>query len=173
MWVFGYGSLMNDGWEKGYGSTFRGVADLHGYRRVFSKASVANWGTRLSPCPTLNLEAHAGALCVGIAFEFPDDRADAVTAYLVKREGKSFTFPQLKIAVKDRGETHALVPLYFGRNIYPTMPAEELVVAIRKASGTSGMCADYVLNVHKDLTAAGIDDPAVTQLNELLSARCS
>jgi hypothetical protein len=33
MWIFGYGSLMFDGWESGYGCVRREWASLSGYRR--------------------------------------------------------------------------------------------------------------------------------------------
>lgn len=39
MWVFGYGSLMWDGWEQEFGCLRRCVAVLKGYRRTFNKAS--------------------------------------------------------------------------------------------------------------------------------------
>jgi hypothetical protein len=42
MWIFGYGSLMFDGWESGYGCVRREWASLSGYRRVFGKKSVKN-----------------------------------------------------------------------------------------------------------------------------------
>jgi cation transport protein ChaC len=46
MWVFVYGSLMADGWEKVFGSMSRAVATLHDYERSFTKASTVNWGRR-------------------------------------------------------------------------------------------------------------------------------
>ena len=55
MWVFTYGSLMFEGWERAGGYAVRTKAELQGYSRVFNKASLRNWGTRQFPCPTLNL----------------------------------------------------------------------------------------------------------------------
>lgn len=49
MWVFGYGSLMADGWKAQFVCTRRAVAELAGYRCAFNKASVANWGTAKTP----------------------------------------------------------------------------------------------------------------------------
>jgi cation transport protein ChaC len=42
MWVFGYGSLIWDGWENSYGCLRKCVAVLNGYRRTFNKASTKN-----------------------------------------------------------------------------------------------------------------------------------
>lgn len=131
MWIFGYGSLMTDGWEVRYGCTLRDVAELHGYRRVFNKASIVNWGTRGSPCPTLNLEPFAGALCIGIAFEFPKARRAEVEAYLAKREGKGFMLAPLEVIVKGVGSAHALVPLYTGKNILTPETMQGLVATVQ------------------------------------------
>jgi len=55
VWVFGYGSLITDGWEVRHNCLGRHIADLAGYCRVFNKASVRNWGTKTAPGLTLNL----------------------------------------------------------------------------------------------------------------------
>jgi cation transport protein ChaC len=141
MWIFGYGSLMTGGWESSFGCTQRVVAELHGYRRAFSKASVVNWGTRACPCPTLNLEASADALCTGIAFKFPEIRRVEVEAYLAKRKGVGFVLSTLEIVVKEKKTVQALVPLYTGKNILPTVTAQELVASARQARGKSGACS--------------------------------
>ena len=60
MWIFGYGSLMFDGWEAFCGCIDRKWADLPGYRRSFNKKSVESRGTREVPGLTLNLVRAAG-----------------------------------------------------------------------------------------------------------------
>lgn len=170
MWIFGYGSLMTDKWEQSYGCTQRVVAELHGYRRTFSKASVVNWGTRSCPCPTLNLESGADALCVGIAFEFPEARRDEIEDYLAEREGKDFVLSSLEIVVNKGMAAQALVPLYTGKNILAPAMKQELVASVQQARGTRGACADYVVDVYDQLAQLGINDPVVTQLREHLGA---
>jgi glutathione-specific gamma-glutamylcyclotransferase len=95
MWVFGYGSLMWDGWENSYGCVRKCVAVLNGYRRTFNKASTKNRGSKKAPCPTLNLEKDVAGSCKGMAFEFPDAQAGGVLAYLATREGKDFCLDRL------------------------------------------------------------------------------
>src|SRR5438477_10596648 len=91
VWVFGYGSLIWDGWQnKGGRRCLRSAwAELHGYRRIFNKRSVRNWGTRAMPCPTLNLEEANLACCRGMAFEFAHDAwfISEMLLYLQRREG--------------------------------------------------------------------------------------
>jgi len=65
MWIFGYGSLMFDGWEAACGCTGRRWADLPGYRRSFNKKSVESRGTPEAPGLTLNLVRAAGHVCRG------------------------------------------------------------------------------------------------------------
>ncbi|QOK92225.1 cation transporter [Ralstonia pseudosolanacearum] len=168
MWVFGYGSLMADGWEAKFACTRRAVAELAGYRRAFNKASVANWGTATTPCPTLNLHQAADASCTGIAFEFPEDQRAEVETYLAKREGKNFVLQELQITPQGTAPVLALVPIYTGHNIIRTTSSEELASCIRQANGKSGSCVDYVVGVYHQLEQLGIDDPAVTQIRALL-----
>ncbi|MCK4144371.1 gamma-glutamylcyclotransferase [Ralstonia nicotianae] len=170
MWVFGYGSLMADGWEAKFACTQRVVAELAGYRRAFNKASVANWGTATNPCPTLNLYQAADASCTGIAFEFPEDQRAEVETYLAKREGKNFVLQELQIAPQGAAPVLALVPIYAGHNIIHTTTSEELASCIRQANGKSGSCVEYVVGVYRQLEQLGIDDPAVTQVRALLQS---
>lgn len=161
MWIFGFGSLMWDGWEQKFSCSRRSAAILNGYSRTFNKASVKNWGSRAIPGPTLNLAATEGARCNGMAFEFRDDLADSVMAYLAKREG-GFELRPLTITLPDGAEVVATVPIYAqGKNLLVDKSAAELVAMIRAARGESGSCADYVRNVARLLRDAGIEDAAV------------
>lgn len=164
MWVFGYGSLMGDGWEEPLDCEHRGVAILQGYRRVFNKASVRNWGSRACKCLTLNLQQTDGASCTGVAFKFSDARRQTVMEGLEGREGKDFPFVELPIAVQNVGEVLALVPIYLGKNIVADEDVEQAIRTMRFARGESGACIDYVGNIYKVLESIGIEDPAVQDI---------
>lgn len=162
MWVFGYGSLMWDGWETKHGCVRRRPARLLGYGRAFNKASIKNWGTKANPGPTLNLVAGKGAVCHGIAFEFADHCNDAVIAELEQREG-GFDLRELAVRLDDEASVNAIVPIYAGKNIIDKTVAEtaQLIVVAR---GKSGSCLDYAKSVANHMRERGIEDPVVTQL---------
>jgi cation transport regulator ChaC len=164
VWVFGYGSLMGDNWEQKFGSLRRCVAVLEGYRRTFNKASVTNWGTKETPCPTLNLNQDQTGRCQGIAFEFPDDGEHEVREYLRNREGKAFPLELLTIRLKDGAEVQAHVPVYRGKNLVAIVTAQEKAVMVKNAVGNKGSCRRYVKEIADSLARSGIDDPVVTEL---------
>lgn len=173
IWVFGYGSLMWDGWENGFGCLRRSIALLQGYRRSFNKASVRNRGTKETPCPTLNVERIEGETCKGMAFAFPEDREAEIRRYLEKREGKDFSLDGLMIRLEDATNVLAHVPIYSGKNlILPSTPNEKATMVI-KAAGTMGSCADYVKEVVTMLAQLGIDDPSVSELWQALQRAVS
>jgi cation transport protein ChaC len=163
MWVFGYGSLMWDGWEANRGCLRRVIAELRGYARTFNKLSVRNWGTHSCPGPTLNLIA-GDSSCQGVAFEFSEACSADIVAYLVKREGKNFILNERPIVLKEGAEVTALVPLYEGPNIIPPTSAFEIAAMALRAKGMSGTAAGYIKSVADHLQELGIDDPMVTKL---------
>jgi glutathione-specific gamma-glutamylcyclotransferase len=167
MWIFGYGSLMWDGWEKDRGCLRRTTAELRGYARIFNKLSVYNWGTKADPGPTLNLVASA-ASCRGIAFEFGEASRADIVAYLAKREGDGFALKELPVTLDGDEVVTALMPLYQGRNVLKPTGASEIAAMALKAKGKSGSCADYIEGVAEHLRKMGIDDPAVADLREAL-----
>jgi glutathione-specific gamma-glutamylcyclotransferase len=164
MWVFGYGSLMWDGWEAGYDCVRRVVATLPGFRRVFNKASVKNWGTRENPGPTLNVVADSSASCTGFAFEFPEQQGSKVLAYLKQWEGKGFRFDGRRVRLDESGTwVEAMVPIYSGGNVLIGKTTGQLARMARLAAGTKGPSIDYVRNVAAKLSRLEIDDAAVEE----------
>lgn len=168
MWIFGYGSLMWDGWESEFVCRERATATLPGYRRAFNKLSVANWGTKNAPCPTLNLQEDRDASCQGMAFAFAAVDKRAVLARLEKREGKSFALTALSVRLGDGMQVEAYAPLYSGRNLRSDLNLDDQVRMVRAARGTSGSGIDYVEGIAESLEALSIDDPAVRSLRDAL-----
>ncbi|SDX63410.1 cation transport protein ChaC [Collimonas sp. OK242] len=162
MWIFGYGSLMWDGWEQNHCCLQRVVGELPGYRRAFNKASIKNWGSKASPGPTLNIEQAEQAVCCGIAFEFPDEKADSVLAYLRQREGNGFNLKQMSITLRDGKFAKAFIAFYEGPNKIKVDSTTELANLIALASGSSGSCREYVRGIYVELSKLGLTDSVVT-----------
>lgn len=162
MWVFGYGSLMWDGWEARFGGRPCGLAVLGGYERVLDKPSVSNWGTHEQPCPTLRVVPSARD-CLGCAFELPENEADAAMAYLKHREGSAFELTQCSVVLEAGTEIEAFVPLPAGGHL-PAWPLQDRAALVPVARGTSGRCCDYLRQLRSKLQLLGITDRAVEEL---------
>ncbi|CAN7494169.1 gamma-glutamylcyclotransferase [Rhizobium sp. LjRoot254] len=161
MWVFGYGSLMWDNWQRTHGGTDGVLAGLKGYQRFFNKASKVNWGSDATPGPTLNLVEKADGACVGYAFEFDDLKQAEVFAHLERREGKNFPLRKMRIQLSDGRNVEAHLPVYVGRNVITGKTLDELVAMAMAAVGRDGKASDYVLNIAGKLNAVGVEDATV------------
>jgi glutathione-specific gamma-glutamylcyclotransferase len=158
MWVFGYGSLMWDGWQDEYGCLRHAVADLPGYARVLNKASTLNWGTKQNPGPTLNIAPLGTGTCRGIAFEFSTERKSAVLEKLKARE-RGFDLPSVSIRLQDGNAVPAITAIYAkGPNLLDVTSPEDLAPLILAATGKDGTCESYVRNVNSMLTELGVID---------------
>lgn len=164
MWLFGYGSLMWDGWETRFGCRRRVHAIAPRHARIFNKKSLERWGTWDQPGLTLNLapareETYA---CRGIAFEFPDDHQADVEAYLSDRE----TCEASDIDVHLPGATiMARTYIYDGpRLIEDGLPLHACATMILLAEGVAGSSYEYIRNVRDHLDRLDVSDPAVDEL---------
>lgn len=167
MWLFGYGSLMWDGWETAYGCLQRRPADLPGHSRVFNKKSLERWGTHARPGLTLNL-ARTGT-CRGVAFQFDDAARDDIEAYLCARETCSAT--EVPLALPDTHEVAALTYIYDGpRLIEDGLSLEARAAMILAAEGVAGSSYDYIKGVRAHLAELGVSDPEVEALWEAVEA---
>lgn len=160
MWVFGYGSLMWDGWQQKFGCLRTSTADLIGYTRKLNKASVERWGTKQNPGPTLNLSASEGGICRGVAFEFGADQEAAVTEYLRIREG-GFALTTVRPRLSDGTTISAITPIYQGKNLIVSISNEALVEMIVAAHGTAGAASDYVRNLAQSLRKLDVSDKEI------------
>jgi cation transport protein ChaC len=161
MWLFGYGSLMWDGWEDSFGCARRMPADLPGHMRIFNKKSLERWGTRSRPGLTLNLTP-SGA-CRGMAFEFDAAARGDIEDYLTHRE----TCEATEVAVRLPGgdEVAALTYIYEGpRLIGEDLTLQECAAMILEAEGVAGSSYDYIKGVRAHLAELGVNDPAVDEL---------
>ncbi|HEY1601458.1 MAG TPA: gamma-glutamylcyclotransferase [Pirellulales bacterium] len=171
MWVFGYGSLMWDGWHSQCECLRTLKATLQGFRRIFNKASVRNWGTKRVPGPTLNITADPEGTCVGFAFEFPEEKRQVVMAVLRDREGRNFQLEEQEIIIECGTHAQAIIPRYVGPNLIRDKSPAQLARMARSAIGTSGRCAEYVSTIAAKLVELDISDPAVQEFSAAVRSR--
>lgn len=171
MWVFGYGSLMWDGWENEFGCIRKETATLRAFRRDFNKASVQNWGSASTPGPTLGLEPLREAECIGMAFEFPSNERERILEALRAREGSSFALEEKEVQLASGSTIRTFVPVndrskasYLGKQ---TLEERAKLAAV--ATGSSGFCRDYVANILAKLQALGIMDRVVEEFAALVA----
>lgn len=166
MWVFGYGSLMCDGWEKEFQGRKYVRAKLNNYRRNFNKSSIRNWGSHEKPGPTLGLEEQIGAECIGCAFEFEGDNNESVISSLREREGKSFELIKLNVVLEDGRIVKALTPIdkHNAGTYIGNLSIEERAEMAKVAKGTHGSCFNYIQGIRRNLIDMGIEDMYVEQM---------
>lgn len=165
MWVFGYGSLMWDGWEHQFGCARTERAQTSSFRRDFNKASTYRWGTKNAPGPTLGLEPAEDAVCAGTAFELHDDRSEEVIRYLREREGDDFTLEEHSIQLSDGSQVIAIVPVNHrtAATYCGAMTIAQRASMARVASGKAGNCRDYVSGIREKLISMGVHDRSVEE----------
>lgn len=167
MWIFGYGSLMWDGWEATFNCIRRERAVLAGYARSFTKASIKNWGTKSAPGPTLRVIADPKSECHGVAFEFDDRRSHHALAYLRKREG-GFSEISINVTLPSGERVPATTFVYAGKNIILGKTDENIARMVLRARGTDGAALEYVRACKANLKSIGIADPAVDGLLDVV-----
>lgn len=171
MKFFVYGSLMWDGWHRQFNCNDIQQADLIGYERSFNKKSTRNWGTKLDPCPTLNLVPNEKALCRGLLFCFSDENSEPALSYLRKREGKNFQIKSLDVILVSTGEVvTASVFIYEGSNLLSVHEMKNCVTMLRVAKGRDGSGEQYVAGLADRLNELSISDACVEDMRRRLGS---
>lgn len=161
MWLFGYGSLMWDGWETAYGCLRRAPADLSGHSRIFNKKSLERWGTRARPGLTLNLTCSGH--CRGVAFAFDDGARADIEDYLRARETCAAT--EVRLGLPGDEDVTALTYIYDGpRLIEDGLTLQQRAAMILAAEGVAGSSYEYLKGVRAHLAELKVADPEVEVL---------
>jgi len=164
MWIFGYGSLMYDGWEQSRHCIRRERATLLDHERSFTKASVRNWGSAAHPAPTLRVVPRAGATCVGVAFQFSADHAPAVLEYLASREGKGFHRRDVSLELLAGERVVGECYFYEGTNTLDDVDLEKIADLALGAKGKDGTGVEYLVDLKTELDRHAIEDQRVDEL---------
>jgi len=160
VWLFGYGSLMWDGWETRFGCLTRRAAVAPSHGRIFNKKSLERWGTHARPGLTLNLTPSGS--CHGVAFEFPGTGQTQIEDYLCERETCAAT--DISVHLPDR-TVLARTYIYDGpRLVEDGLPLHRRAAMVLEAEGIAGSSYDYIRCVRTHLVDLGVEDPAVQAL---------
>lgn len=169
LWVFGYGSLM---WRPGFSHVESVPALLRGAHRALCVYSVRHRGTPENPGLVLGLD-HGGS-CHGIAFRVSERDVEETRAYLTEREQLNLVYREVMRPVDLASGRRVAALAYIvdrGHRQYARgLDRDQLLTHIRQGQGQSGACRDYVLNTLASLARLGINDHALSWLEDALAA---
>ena len=162
VWIFAYGSLI---WRPDFAYAERRLATLHGHHRALCLWSRVNRGT--PECPGLVFGLDRGGSCRGVVYRLPGETVPGTFPALWEREMSTGAYlPRWLPCETDQGRVRALVffmnrsnPGYVG-----TLPEDEVLAIVRRASGRYGRCTDYVTATAAALRAAGIHDARLERI---------
>jgi cation transport protein ChaC len=168
LWVFAYGSLI---WNPGFAHVERLAGTIRGYHRDLCLWSRVNRGTPERPGLVFGLDR--GGACRGIAYRVAHSEVPATFQALWNREMLSGSYlPRWLDCQTATGNVRCLTFVMNRRSSGYTgeLCREELLAAVRGASGRYGPCTDYVLNTAQALREQGIRDIRLEQIAAALSA---
>jgi len=170
LWVFAYGSLM---WDPAFHFAEVRHAVVEGYqRRMILKEWRGARGTREAPGLMASLDV--GHRCEGLAFRIPQDRVDAETDNLFRREmiapGYHAQFVDTQIA-PDRVSALTFVADHSVDEIVADLPRDDQIAWIAQGEGFLGTSRDYLANIVSQFAALGIEDAECAALLRDVDAR--
>jgi len=171
IWIFAYGSLI---WKPGFShvETRRGFAE--GWQRSFCLRITRFRGTRARP--GLMMQLDRGGTCEGLLMRLPQDEELAELNALWRRE----------ITAKPPGNMPRWIDIATGSemiraiaftanparaNYVCGLPASEVADTLAAAAGHWGSGAEYLWHTVTALEQAGIHDPYLWKLQEMVAER--
>ena len=172
-WVFGYGSLM---WRPGFAFVRSAPARIHGYHRSLCVYSHVHRGTPEQPGLVLGLDR--GGSCHGMGFQVAREHWAETLSYLRAREQVTSVYIEKKktITLIDSGEPVEAVTYVVDRahrQYAGVLDDDALEHHVRRGSGVSGHCIDYVMSTLAHLREMEIHDPALERLARRLTPQAA
>ena len=169
IWVFGYGSLI---WNPLITFEDKLFGRLYGYHKRFCLWTRLGRGSPDQPGLVLALD-HGGSVR-GVVFKIAAERAAHEMDILWRREmiNNSYNPKWLNVHTQE-GIKHALcfVARHDAPGFAEKMSDEQTADIIAQATGFLGPCRQYLFETSEALQRAGIDDPALSRLAEMVRAR--
>jgi cation transport protein ChaC len=171
VWVFAYGSLI---WKPGFAhvETRRGLAE--GWQRSFCLRITRFRGTRAQP--GLMMQLDRGGICEGLLMRLPPGGEVDELRGLWRREMSAKPPSNMPrwIEVTSGPETVRAIAFTANPakdNYVCGLPVDEVAETLTLAAGHWGSGAEYLLNTVTALDAAGIHDPLLWELQDMVAAR--
>lgn len=173
-WVFGYGSLM---WNPGFEFEERVPATLSGFARSFCMWSIHHRGTPEDPGLVLALDVDPSALCRGLAFRVGRGIAKSCLADLRERELVSSAYLEKRVVLQasDGRDLPAIAYVVDPDHVQYTgeLSMARQADVITQAHGGRGPNSEYLFNTATHLAELGMEDPALTELADMVRRRLS
>lgn len=168
LWVYGYGSLI---WRPDFAFQERRLATLRGHHRALCLWSRVNRGT--PECPGLVFGLDRGGSCRGVVYRLSGAQVPEYFPALWDREMSTGAYtPRWLNCETATGPVPALVFIMNRENpaYIRSLPDDETVAIVKRATGRYGPCTDYVVETARALRAAGIHDARLDAIARRLEA---
>lgn len=169
LWVFAIGSLI---WNPRFEDVERRPAVVQGWRRSFCLGPDLRYrGSPDRPGRMLSMVQEDGADCVGLVIRMRcADRLCALEALLRKEP----PFPPTWVTAQTPDGPVRAIAFTLARDSVAYVPeGSDAAMAdmLATAVGTIGSMADYLLNTVTELESAGLHDPYIWRMQELVAKR--